>query len=318
VTNPWLNENKSVKLVKPTSKHSVYYQCLPSTMADTLSTEYPDTVAIANFLCPTNPNAEPLIRNNLFGTTYSGVPTNLVNLSVAESIHSTTHDRVLIDFPTNWTVDRTSRWGAAGQLLESSVGWNLTNYIFVAKNSPWGGIVDCSLMNDPMAMLKDLGSRPSNNGITLPISLDFLEYSCLSGQQPFWAERENYCLRKSLNQYASTRCPQYGRAISGICQSAMINWAYSCQSANIADQTNDIFTGQITSSAYGPASIYPPNYITMGSLMGYRVVADSTPWCLQEMPLTITGEFEALAGTYAPLSQQNNAASTTVCFDCCD
>jgi len=274
----------------------------------------------------------------------------VIDIKLAEQLLSKTHERVLVDFPpgNNWTVDRTSRWGSVGVLNSAARG-----HVFTQNENDieWAGH-DCSAINDPNSMAIDPQWVHGTNdlgfpGNTLNVNhLDDLLYSCPANQYPqdtplsfganyatganpiggetllgtdstgqYWREQERWCTRLILDFAATTRCPLYGRAVSGICQTAYELFWLNCGSSHVQPQTDSLFTSLVKVQVN--AGPFPTVIQSMTPFNGMRVVDDSTPYCLGGASLGITGKMEEMAGLYVPIAQAN-LRPTTVCYDCCD
>jgi len=277
-----------------------------------------------------------------------------IALSAAQKFHTTTHHRKLINFPQDWPVDRTSRYASAGQLLFSPTAGSTFEQrdgsagCYQARPlSPKYGTLDCAVLNNPMDTMAsqpnvpgrdadiDVGPNidmllnliPSNKeavclgdadptGFYPSGSLPLLVGSPISGV-PTWTERSKWCTRLYMNTYANTRCPAYGQAVSGICQSTFIAMFVNCGEATVwpAIRNDIFFPSELGQQCYGPKVAWPSPPLPFGPILGMRVVADDTPWCLAFNELEITGQFESLLGLHETVDKLNKVA-TTQCYGC--
>jgi len=338
--SPWpnpINPRLTVSLASPAAGLSVF-QCVPTRYARAAILQKSLNFFPANQMCPADANKEPLVRENLqwltpgrssVGITGTG-PWNVQNASV---VWSRSHTRRFIEFHSkNWTVDRTSRWGRIGGLIRSAA----IGHSFEQANFYWDniGALDCGNLNSRNDMLQNETVQNSGDNATRVNVLNELVNMCPTGtdpatnqmyvtynaqQVPFWTERDRWCTRLYLNTAASARCPQYGRPISGICQTAYLMSFLNCNKAVIQTYDtasfnnivpNNYFWSAVGTQVGGP---YPTPASSYGLIAGMRVVDDSTPWCLMDWPLEITNEFETYIGINAEksLREMNDATVGT-------
>lgn len=359
----WINNLQTVKLQNIGTgnalTHRVTMQCVPAKWAQAQIALYPGNFEDASFLCPADPLKEPMIDSNLnwnLKDTANGVGAsgntgnNELKIQNVSVIWSKTHARKNVNWRTdagvlarNWTVDRTSRWGKAGGLLRSyAVAHSFERDEFAPKGTPAnpGVLGDCSFVNhinDVESVRQTLPSKLSdwptrvNFGDSLmkicPVGVPGPDGVMRNAEgKPLWSERERFCARMIWDLAASTRCPQYGRPISGICQSAYLAMQINCglvgtlvhgQTLNLwpvktAAGITPYFQSSITPQKRDCGNgqpLCPTEQLDDGHVLGLRVVDDSTPYCLMMTPLHITGLMEEILAidTAMPLTELNNA-----------
>jgi len=263
---------------------------------------------------------------------------------------SKTHARKLVDFPNStWTVDRTSRWGHAGALLRSLQLGNPPENFNDLFFSDIGGF-NCEQINNPHDLQRadefiwGLGKASINPAFSLfsrpqeplpeepysrvnyadellfncPDDIDLATGTLLRFGSPLWSARDKWCAKQYMDWTMSTRCPQYGAAVSGICQTAYTMVMVNCGPFAQADIHAAAFTVEDFNNA-GPFFIsniipqsnpvnnkWPSPQENWGPLAGYHVVDDSTPFCLQANPLQMSGEAEHLLGFDHSVDEMNN------------
>jgi len=328
---------------------------LPKTWLENAILLQPNVFADASYICPANAKNEPQLQQPLYASDVNtGAHTGGISLSGAHKLHSKTHHRKLVAFPQDWTVDRTSRYGTAGQLLFSPTHGETFEhddplahcYYTERTNSVKFGTLDCAQLNNPEDQLNTQIYVPGNDpNIDIGPNVDMLlnliptnkQEVCLGEQDPTgfinstgqgnsgktWTETDKWCTRLYMNTYATTRCPAYGQAISGICESTFIAMFVNCFGAHVspASRLHDLFFPSLVGQGcYGPLSpgIWPTAPLPFGPILGMRVVDDSTPWCITHNELEISGQFESLLGLHRTVAQLNKVA-TTECYGCrCD
>jgi len=333
----------------------IKYQCLPTRFA--MRNLYPigqtpqEYYWDASYLCPADSKDEPIPDEDLTNWDKG------IIYPQSHTLLSKTHHRKLIDFPTangDWTVDRTSRWGSMGMLFTGSeqVGDGFERSS--VPTSRWGAFTcqELNSMNDMEPY--DWRQVELQEEYTRPNTLDYLLYMCPSNANfgssdwgwprsgaapigdysgstnittgPFWRQQDKFCAKQYLDYYATTRCPQYGVPISGICESTAVMQLVNCGDSHVQPQWGSYnhFDGypHFNDQTRGPTNGWPSKQHFYGHLLGYRIVADNTPYCIgtlgaSPIPLEITGQMEHIAGLDRPLSVLNSAAGTE-CYDCCD
>jgi len=158
-------------------------------------------------------------------------------------------------------------------------------------------------------------------GVPFNGTTDLFNWDYTESGTPLWREQEKFCARQILNGYASTRCPRYGQAISGICQSTFLLFAANCVQSHIDTWSDN--SGVWTQSSVGyqtyptPANTWPTPVLQYGNLLGYRVVDDATPWCLDSFDVQINGQFESIIGLHKSLAELNSF-ELAECYACCN
>jgi len=215
-------------------------------------------------VCPSNPGKEPMLRNIVEDTDATGYPQ-------ASVIFTQAFDDPAIDWPTiPWPVDRTSFYGAAGLGLSVVAG----------------AYLDCAAVSVPELV------RLQYEGINKSATY-------LNGY--LYSERDKFCVRITMAEYLSSRCPQYGVAVSGICNSFYQRILTNC--------LGHVNVGSIKNGVEPYAK----------SLESWTVVPDSTPHCLNAFPVWPGGEYGALAGLDTPVEELQalfSSLSPKVLYDC--
>jgi len=324
-----LGAHGSVVINIPSS--GVRFECLPAQFALSLSVGHPKVYKSARNLCPADSTKEPIIRKQQYSFDDGDVSASFYDepLEFSESIVSLAHENKMLEFPSEpWVVDRTSRWGT--YFHDQSLDCAAINRIDLATPLKHQRQVsetnfDSDSYYDPVVrnllyMCPYQGSPSANGPFTGTHSNLGVWNTPPDASTPFWREKEKFCTRQLLSAYATTRCPQYGVAISGICQSAFIELGINCVDSHVEPQgrNDDIHTHSIVNvQTYGPSQAFPPPPLSMGHFLGYRVVDDSTQWCLNTFDVKASGLFEARLGLNKSLKDLNKFP-TTECYDCCD
>jgi len=199
----------------------------------------PNQYSDAASACPLDATKEPVIRDGIIPLMGDNILPKL-----AQELLSKWHDSDLTNYPNDtFVVDRSSRFGTLGVLIHPGPSGRtcttLTTRSLFEKAIDAGNILSGSVNN----------------------------------------EHDKHCARLLLSAYLSNRCPVYGRAISGICQS-------------FADQ---IDKNCAASSVSGATSAFTP----------LRVVPNGTPHCLTSFPIQPSGEMEHLALLDRPASAEH-------------
>jgi len=147
--------------------------------------------------------------------------------------------------------------------------------------------VDCSVLNDINQLDRFTGHNlfADFTGGTVP-SFDFRVidmhfFGCVE------SPRDKWCLAHQYALLLATRCPEYGKPISGIGRTFLTQLRTNCRDENI--HANDVGLrvgcGQ-ASNSYGQDLTY----------FGLPVVPDNTPFALNQLPFDVSGIFEHWAG----------------------
>jgi len=234
----------------------IHYHCAPTLEAKADLAEDADGLEWINAtsLCPRDPTKEPIVRE-----TYDGAKDNLLNEGSFERTSvftSTWVDSDLSVLPVRpYAVDRTSFYGAMG--ASSSYG-------------EYDNHVDCQDLHSVDLIEEDLDG---NGGSRL-----------LKGE--LFSELDKHCVRLALSGLLSTRCPAYGVAVSGLCQSFYDKLRTNC-------------------GATTEANVEPKTHSDVGVelsilLEGQFVVPDSTAFCINKFHIEASGHLESLAGLHIP------------------
>jgi len=291
------------------------FLCVPSSGSN--SVESDSVVEDANYVCASDPRRESIIpvqlaavsvgkKRSILTTTTgsgstgstgsttctgSGTPTgsglactgsggtvvtySSIVLQLVSTVNTTFFNRALFNAPGSgpYPVDRTSLYGAVGEMLLDGV----SDLIPTAA-------ADCAhISSDEIVDLNQL----------------------LVGRVE--TEHDKFCVKLFLAEYLSTRCPQYGVAVSGICQSFATVIDVNCGKRSKVNVRATL------------SALYVPSDGTCGvvsvSTLGYPVVPDGTAWCLSEFPVTPNGHFEHIAGLDRSIDELADPA-TEVVYGC--
>jgi len=197
----------------------------------------------ASHLCPANPAREQIIRNALARSS----DTILEPMQQTSTFNTTFHTDRFIDFPfTPYPVDRTSFHEQAGYVKTTSVS--------ISRALTF----DCARLSD--------GDRAFGG--------------CGLFQGFVSTERDRFCLRTLLDAAVTTRCPAYGKAVSGITIGFMKKIWKNCFGSNII-----------------PSHYSDPEYDAIAApFFGLRIVSDDTPFAISDFELHASGELLNLYG----------------------
>jgi len=215
-------------------------------------------------LCPVNAEDAPIIRAELA----SGLAPTTLSWEYTSLIQNSFHDMEWTDIPSSWrpwAVDRTSVWGPAGLFGLHEFGKGVA---FISGQPPILGLVDCAFLNDREQLLQEVGPSPPPPG---PVNnvLNNLFQGIVNSPRSRW------CANFIMGAYLSTRCPEYGRAVSGISYSLFLQFLLNC------DPNRGNYVG---SALFGsnPYAAFP-----------LAVVPDNTPFALHDVPILPNEEWEA-------------------------
>jgi len=265
-----------VSYINPISPTARYFNCVPSDFAKSLlqaeGIGYADELTLAGIsdlrlesqLCPENAEEAPIIRASLSSGLTAPLSWEFVSL-----IQNTFHDMAWADVPRNerpWAVDRTAIWSAGGLFGLQKFGAGVA----VGGNlNPALGLVDCAALNDREQLLQPL-LPPAGPGLPLNNILNNLFYGVVANPRSRW------CANFIMGAYLSTRCPEYGRAVSGIAYSLFLQFALNCDPARGNQVSPALHAG------VNPYAAFP-----------YAVVPDNTPFALHDVPIMANEEWEA-------------------------
>jgi hypothetical protein len=266
-----------VSYINPIAPTARYFNCVPSDFAQALllaeGIGYADELTLSGIsdlrleshLCPENAEDAPIIRASLS----SGLTTPPVSWEFVSQIQNSFHDMNWADVPRNdrpWAVDRTSIWSAAGLFGLQKFGAGVA---VAGGLNPALGLVDCAALNDREQLLQPLLPAAAP-GLPLNNILNNLFLGQVSSPRSRW------CANFIMGAYLSTRCPEYGRAVSGISYSLFLQFLLNC----------DVARGNTVSPALHsttfPYAAFP-----------YSVVPDNTPFALHDVPIMPNEEWEA-------------------------
>jgi hypothetical protein len=193
-----------------------------------------------------------------------------------------------------WAVDRSALYSEAGAMNVFGINFfMLTGNGFAQDVGRWN--VTCATLNDPEALLelKDGGATPGcPTGEGAPHRyIEELVNGLLAN------ENEAFCLKAIWGAYLSTRCVEYGRAVSGISFSLWRQVYDNCKPDPSRHRESYISPSLIN---IGGAGI-PFN------TFGLPVVPDGTPFALTEFPIKANEKFEHFVGIdYITLESSRN------------
>jgi len=228
-----------------------------------------------SFQCPADPAKEAIIRAMI----HRGDGDH-VSIAQASGINTTFHTSRLANFPRQpWPVDRTSFWEQGGsffsteyvdffnqQFLDCSALTSVDRFIG-GEDGGGANILDCSLMTDEVDSDTD--------------------------------EHTKFCIKTVLAGALSTRCPEYGVAVSGICESFMAKVGNNCYDGHLASLVKATLPGNIQKETF---------------LYGIDVVPDGTPFCITEFAVKPSGELEAAYGLHKSADELDEQ-SVDLCVD---
>jgi len=177
-------------------------------------------------------------------------------------------------------VDRFSLYGKAG-FMETS-GWHdllvdfykswfegevgeLSDLFYIGK-------IDCAVVNSPRVLwdpyLNFIGPA------AVPVT-----------------PRAKYCARAVMGLYLSSRCVEYGKAVSGLCSSTFDRFNLNCMGHDIDDSAfSMVYLFPSIFGVEGPEiNGFPGQFIAQ---LGLPVVPDDTPYCWKSIPLYGDGELD--------------------------
>jgi hypothetical protein len=266
-----------VSYINPNAPTARYFNCVPSDFAkalllaegigyaDELTTAGISDLRLESHLCPENAEEAPIIRASLS----AGLAGSPLSWEFVSLIQNSFHDMAWTDVPRNkrpWAVDRTSIWSAAGLFGLGQFGAGVA--VAGGLNAALG-LVDCAALNDREQLLQLIGPAgppgpPPNN------VLNNLFIGVVSNPRSRW------CANFIMGAYLSTRCPEYGRAVSGISYSLFLQFLLNC------DPARGNTVAPALHSSTNPYAAFP-----------YAVVPDNTPFALHDVPVMPNEEWEA-------------------------
>jgi hypothetical protein len=192
-------------------------------------------------------------------------------------IFHTYHEMDFADVPKKpWAVDATSAWGDAGAMRLWGMGLGT---ILPTGRDPILARIDCGDLNDPEVLSKKLGAVFSGSTIVSPA--DTVNNNLFLGIVR--NARSRWCANLIMGSYLSSRCPEYGRAISGIELSAYLHFVQNCA----ASRGNEVTPLLITTAGPVPAPY---------SSIPFYVVPDGTPYALRDVPIMPNEKWEEWLG----------------------
>jgi hypothetical protein len=235
------------------------FECVPKD--DIPELEFEDaTWVVRSAMCPLDATKEPLVRLKAVDLKAG----EFQDFAETSTIESSWFDSDLAEFPrVPWPVDRTSYYGALGAAYSDPVA----SYL-----------IDCTqvVSRDIVDVHFEEGGQESTilNGFLLN-------------------DVDKFCVRLSLAAYISSRCPEYGVAVSGMCWSLYRHIIDHCASLGNPRRTSNM--GHLRERIFNPAG---EPYSKAHEL--YNVVPDDTPFCLKDFPIKASGAFEKMAGLFIP------------------
>jgi hypothetical protein len=254
-----------------------FFQCVPRTSAQDL--EAFDVVYDASYQCPSDPEESPVYTDTLFTASGPIVP------EVASLIHNTYHEMLFGEVEYKpWPVDRTSLYSEHGALNV----FGLNDALLRAAGDFVRPEVTCATLNDPEAldMLLDEDSI-CNIPPLFAFDADYpLKHRVVDElvQGLLGTENDVFCLKAIWGAYLSTRCPEYGVAVSGISYSLYRSFYDNCSP----------FPWR--SVHIGPTMVQlPVGNTTVGvpySIFALPIVPDGTPFSLSDITIPVSNQFE--------------------------
>jgi hypothetical protein len=224
-------------------------------------------------LCPADPTDAPIIRAPLWTADpldAAAFPTQYIGWEHTSLIHNTYHEMTWADVPVRpWAVDRTSAFGDAGvtRLWALATGALLGPFPGIMNRDPQLGRIDCAALNDREQMSVLIPAR-TNPTIEVDTVLNNLMLGIVNNPRSRW------CANLIYGAYLSTRCPEYGKAVSGIAESLFMHFTFNCQRDNHVAPLLILPSGS-------PFATFP-----------YFAVPDATSWALHEVPITPNERWE--------------------------
>jgi len=234
--------------------------------ADALTLRGLHDIRNESHLCPINPDDAPIIRAPLYSPPLGGLQT--LGWELTSLIQNTYHEMAWADVPSRpWVVDRTSGWGGAGNMI--LLGYGVAIVVAGAGRDPTVGRVDCAALNDPdqLNVVLPLGNA------TLANQTLFKNLMIGMVNNP----RSRWCANFAYGAYLSSRCPQYGRAISGISATLLQQFFLNCQGRG--NSVSPLLIGGLPYAA-----------------LPFVAVPDSTPFALFDVPVLPNEQWEAWVG----------------------
>jgi len=244
---------------------AIMFQCVPTHKLADVFAQYPNDAELAGHICPADPKKEPMLR------VYFNVP-DADDFPPASTVYSQFYDSDLVDWgATPYAVDRTSFYG--------DIGYGRLGQKGLADDPILRRHINCAEVSS-----QDLIDVHDENWRALGEESNLLNGVLVT-------ERDKRCARITLSQYLSSRCPAYGVAVSGICQSLYDAVLRECL---ILLPKSSI--GALRATNALPSGLSLPSK----AIEAYHVVPDGTPYCLKDFPLKPSGHYEALAGLNIP------------------
>jgi hypothetical protein len=251
-----------------------FHQCVPRESAEELVVEGRATNQSHN--CPLNPHDEPVL-NEYRLTFENGVP-SVKPLPVLSEVWTTYHDmvfgRVNSTTPTSWAVDRTSLWADLGIIVTG--GYRAA--LFDQFGDYIRPRITCATLNDPTALDTILPGNGNCDAGSHPLLHELVDGILAT-------ENDAFCLDAIFGAYLSTRCPEYGVAVSGISFSLYKRLVINCEPS----MSRQVFLGP-TVVSLGLGIDVPFN------ILGLPIVPDGTPFALEDITVPISEQFENYLG----------------------
>jgi len=272
-----------------------FYQCVPSKDAGTLI-----NLAIgyynASYFCPVDPDQAPIYTHDLW------TATGPVPVEVASLYLNTYEEMEFADVDVEpWVVDRTSLYADHGALWTFGVNAGL----FLANGDINRPYVDCNTLNDDEALDANI---PGNVTGVCPITNHPLVDELVTGI--IATENDVFCLKAIWGAYLSTRCPQYGVAVSGISFSLYLSFVDNCSPDALFADGPETFHRAVE---IGPTFVTVPAGLgtvqVPYSIFGYPIVPDGTPFALEDITVPVSAEFEDWADLDLVTYESSYAAS---------
>jgi len=282
---------------------AVVQLCVPSEDAEFLETAYPGEITIRNDICPVDPTQEPVFTEPLLWTdvaleSESGSATvpKIVSLPVqsASTLLSSYHNLHARGYNGKgvYAVDRTSLWGSAGFMRWT--GWAEAfqiNAINVETVESGTGIRNG---DQPMADIFAGINCAYVNSVDRLFNPTAMFVGALANN------RSQFCTQLYAGALLATRCPRYGVAVSGLCQSFYELLDMNCDPTNVVAEKEKwatyAFPYWFNIPSDLPGGFPTAEEIALIPIAALPVVPDTTLFCLNYVPLIPDGEFQNTLG----------------------
>jgi len=285
-----------------------FYQCLSRTASEDLISHADDVLAQygvviydASYQCPAEAVDERTYTETLF--TAAGLP---IVPEVASLIHSTYHEMLFGDVEYKpWAVDRTALYSEHGAMNV----YGLHAGLFLAAGDFVRPSVTCATLNDPEALsiLVSNIQNPVCPNSVFPPSDETAGYHRVIDELVnglLGTSNDVFCLEAIWGAYLSTRCPEYGVAISGISYSLYRSFVDNCSPS----------PWRVVNLGPTMVNLPGPNNSVIQipfSIFGLPIVPDGTPFALDDITIPVSTRFEE----WSEIDEIDEASSYNVVYD---